>query len=257
MCYDVAFTAKTETIVEKFPEIIQDEQLIIHFDATVHIQGHAFREQPIIYRNRDDLQLHLKLMEWGCIPFYVREEAGFVRQRLNMLNARSERIWEDKTSYWYKIRERRCLVPVTGIYEHREIKGWKNKVPYFISWKQEPMFFLPGLYSVVELPDKSTGELIKRFTFTIITRTANSLMQQIHNGGDNAGRMPLFLPIEMAKEWVDELTEARYKEILAYELPSSALDQWPVFSIRTTKPHPEHKQKNEPFLWPELPELVL
>ncbi|MFX8477668.1 SOS response-associated peptidase family protein, partial [Acinetobacter baumannii] len=76
-------------------------------------------------------------MEWGVIPFYVKEESAFIRQRASMLNARSERILDDKTSYWNKIRNRRCLIPVSGIYEHRAIKGWKKKVPYFISIKDE------------------------------------------------------------------------------------------------------------------------
>ncbi len=257
MCYDVAFTAKMQTIQEHFPNIIEEEQLIIHFDTTVHIQGHAFKEQPIIYQNRDDQKLHLKLMEWGCIPFYIKDEKAFQRQRLTMLNARSERILDDKTSYWFKIRERRCLVPVSGIYEHREIKGWKNKVPYFVSMPQQALFYLPGLYSVAELPDTTTGEIRKRWSFTIITRPANKLMQQIHNGGDNAGRMPLFLPLDLAQEWLGNVDEPNYRKILDYEMPSEALSYWPVFSIRTNKPHPENKQKNEAYEWPQLPAISL
>src|SRR5947207_10425164 len=107
-----------------------------------------------------------------------------------MLNARSERILDDSKSYWFKIRNRRCLIPVTGIYEHREIAGWKKKVPYFVQLRDQEMFFIPGLYSVAELPNKETGEMIKLFTHTLITRDANSVMRDIHNGGDNKGRMP-------------------------------------------------------------------
>ncbi len=76
-----------------------------------------------------------------------------------MLNARSERILEDSRSYWNKIKNRRCLIPVNGIYEHRAIKGWKKKVLYFIHLKDQTMFFLPGLYSVAELPDLGTGRI--------------------------------------------------------------------------------------------------
>src|SRR5215204_1658734 len=101
-----------------------------------------------------------------------------------MLNARSERILEDDTSYWFKIRNRRCLIPVSGTYEHREVKGWKKKVPYFVRLKKQPIFFLPGLYSVAELPDTQTGEIVKRWTFALITRDANQVMRWIHNGGD-------------------------------------------------------------------------
>jgi putative SOS response-associated peptidase YedK len=85
-----------------------------------------------------------------------------------------------------------------------------------VKLKEQQLFFLPGLYSVVELPDTGTGEVIKRWTYTIITRAANKVMEQIHNGGENAGRMPLFLPFEMAQEWLFDLTEERYREILNY-----------------------------------------
>ena len=47
--------------------------------------------------------------------------------------------------------------PVSGSYEHREVQGFKKKVSYFIQLKVQQTFFLPGLYSVAELPDKETG----------------------------------------------------------------------------------------------------
>ena len=176
-----------------------------------------------------------------------------------MLNARSERILDDPKSYWNKIRQRRCLVPVTGIYEHREVAGFKTKIPYFIKVKREKLVFLPGLYSVVELPDKETGELVRRYTYTIVTREANSVMRAIHNGGENAGRMPLFLPFEMAQEWLFELTESRYREILRYEMPSDKLEYWPVNTIRGPKAanRDDGTMKNDPYQWPNLPELEI
>jgi putative SOS response-associated peptidase YedK len=82
-----------------------------------------------------------------------------------MCNARSEKILNDDRSYWKRIRPQRCLIPVTGILEHREIKGWKNKVPYFIKIKDRPRFCIPRLYNYA--PDLQTGEV--RATFTLIT----------------------------------------------------------------------------------------
>jgi putative SOS response-associated peptidase YedK len=193
-------------------------------------------------------------MEWGCIPFYVKEEKQFLRQRASMLNARSERILGDDNSYWYKIRNRRCLIPVSGIYEHRAIRGWKKKVPYFIWLKDQPLFFIPGLYSVTELPDTETGELVQRYTYTLITRNANEVMAQIHNDGDNKGRMPLFLPFNLSKEFLeDNLSPERYKEILAYEMPPEALDYRPVFTIRSAKARPDGQPKNAYWEWEKLP----
>lgn len=242
-----------------FPDLIFDQQINMDFEAA-HIIGHAYGEHPIIYRNREDMKLHCRLSEWGCIPYYVKEEAAFIRQRATMLNARSERILDDTKSYWNKIRNRRCLIPVTGIYEHRKIdlKGWTKKVPYFIKPEDQEMFFLPGLYSVVEFPNKETGEMIKRFTHTIITTSAedNFVMKNIHNDGDNAHRMPLFLPFELSKKWLnEELTDAEYREIINFKMASEELYYHPVFTIRSPKERPDGKSKNQVWEWEKLPPL--
>src|SRR4051812_3798432 len=134
MCYDISYKITLTSVEEYFKDIVFDEQMDLNFDGT-HIMGHSFGGHPVLYRHKEDGMVHCRPMEWGCIPFYVKDEKQFVRQRASMLNARSERILGDQKSYWYKIRNRRCLVPVTGIYEHRAIKGWKKKVPYFIQLK--------------------------------------------------------------------------------------------------------------------------
>jgi putative SOS response-associated peptidase YedK len=255
MCYDISFQINLRELSDYFPDLVFDSQMDMQFDGT-HIMGHAYGEHPIIYFNKEDEQFHCRAMEWGCIPFYVKDEKQFLRQRASMLNARSERILGDDKSYWYKIRNRRCLIPVNGIYEHRAVKGWKKKVPYFVKLKEQKMFFIPGLYSVVELPDTSTGEMIKRWTYTLITRNANDVMAMIHNDGDNKGRMPLFLPFELAKDFLKkDLSPEKYKEILNYEMSSDKLDYWPVFTIRSPKARPDDRPKNEYWEWEKLPAL--
>ncbi|OIR07664.1 putative SOS response-associated peptidase YedK [mine drainage metagenome] len=256
MCYDVSFTVNIKQLSDYFPDLIFDDQIEINFEAAIHVVGHAYGNHPIIYVSRDDLKLHCRLMEWGVIPFWIKDESAYLRQRATMLNARSERILGDEKSYWYKIRNRRCLIPVSGIYEHRAIKGWKKKVPYFIKSINEQIIFLPGLYSVVELPDKETGELIKRYTYTLITRAANKVMSQIHNDGENSFRMPLFLPFELSKKWLQEdLSNDEFKAILDYELPSEDLEYYPVYTIRSAKERPDNKLKNEYYEWDKLPAL--
>lgn len=256
MCYDISFTVSMRQLSDYFPDLVFDSQLNLDFQLGGHIMGHAYGEHPVIFKNREDGTLYCRLMEWGCIPFYVKDDQAFIRQRASMLNARSERILGDQKSYWFKIRNRRCLIPVTGIFEHREIKGWKKKVPYFIQLKDQAMFFLPGLYSVAELPDKETGEMIKRYTYTIITCAANSLMTNIHNGGDNKGRMPLFLPFELSQQWLQEgLSEDAYQSILNFEMPSENLTYQTVYTIRSSKLRPDNKAKHELYEWEKLPAL--
>lgn len=299
MCYDLSFNTSLQSIHDIFPGLIQDDQFQIHPDKSAHIVAHSFGEHPIVMRNREDGLMHLKLMEWGCIPFYTKDEAAFMKQRIMMLNARSERILGDTSSYWFKIRNRRCLIPVTGIFEHRKVTGLTKKVPYFIYQKtnntdssnpnpptlstptsdpslqtlstpnpnpptlstpqiQTAPFFLPGLYSVAELPNLQTGELEKRWTFTLITRAANALMQQIHNDGENKWRMPLFLPDDLRNQWLEpELSSEALQSILNYELPATELDCWPVYTIRSSKPRPDGLSKTDPFVWEGLPTLEI
>ena len=129
-------------------------------------------------------------------------------------------------------------------------------MPYFIRLKHQPVFFIPGLYSVAELPDTTTGEMIKRFTYTLITRDANEVMSKIHNSGENKGRMPLMVPLAYAMAFVkDELSPDEYQDILHYEMPSDELEYHPVFTIRSPKLRPDELKKNEYWEWQNLPEL--
>jgi putative SOS response-associated peptidase YedK len=245
MCYDISFTVKLKELPAYFPELETELQLELEFDGT-HIMGHSFNEHPIIFHDRENSRLSVRPMEWGVIPFYVKDEKSFLRQRVSMLNTRSERILGDEKSYWFKIRNRRCLIPVTGVYEHRAVKGWKKKVPYYIKLKDQPMFFLPGLYSVADLPELDTGEMVKRFTF--------NLMKKIHNDGDNRGRMPLFLPLELSREFLnDQLSAERYQEILQFEMPENNMEAITVFTIRSVKERPDGKAKNAYWEWEKLP----
>jgi len=253
MCYDISFTVKLKELPAYFPDLETDIQLELEFEGA-HIMGHSFNEHPSLYRNRERDKLTVRPMEWGVIPFYVKDEKTFLRQRASMLNTRSERILGDEKSYWFKIRNRRCLIPVTGIYEHRAIKGWKKKVPYFIRLIDQPLFFLPGLYSVSDLPDQETGEMIKRYTFSLITRDGNDLMKKIHNDGDNRGRMPLFLPLELSMEFLnEELSPERYREILGFEMPEDKMEAITVYTIRSSKERPDGKAKNDFWEWEKLP----
>jgi putative SOS response-associated peptidase YedK len=281
MCYDISFSSSIETIQDYFPDLVYDTQISLDLNSTLHVMGNfVFPEYPIIYRNRDDDKLHLNIMEWGVITYYAKGDLekslkkypddkvtaykefqkNLKTIRNGMLNARSERILDDAKSYWNKIRNRRCLIPVSGIYEHREVKGWKNKVPYIVKPCDQGMFFLPGLYSVAELPDATTGEMQKIWTFTLITRPANALMRTIHNHGENKWRMPLFLPLELSKRWLDpdlDSNEAEYRNILNYEIPSEDLAYQTTFTIRSPKPRPDGLPKNQPYAWPDLPALGL
>ena len=251
MCYDISFSTQIELITDYLPELEIDPQLSISFQPAIHTQAQSFQRSPVIIF--DEGKYKLKPFEWGIIAPYMNTPEKIKKLRPQMCNARSEKLL-DKTSYWNRIRKTRCLIPVTGVFEHREIKGWKNKVPYYIQLKNRELFCLPGLFHYPDKADVETGEVTGNFT--VITRAANSVMKQIHNGGEQAFRMPLFLPKDLEQKWLlPDLSDAEISEILDFEMPSESLGYHPVFTIRTTKERPDQKSKNEEYAWEALPPL--
>src|ERR1700743_1394041 len=213
MCLDIAFYSALELIDNEFSNLAHDGEISFDLDMGMHFMALGHNRYPVIvYENGCSPR---KYFEWGIIAEYMDTPEKIKAMRKSMVNARSEKILEDKRSFWHRIRKTRCLIPVTGIYEHREIKGWKNKIPYHIELKDRGMFCIPGIYHYnTALPsDPETGEV--RGMFTLITRAANGVMRQIHNSGDNAYRMPLFLSRELELRWLDPgLSEAGMAEIL-------------------------------------------
>ena len=65
-------------------------------------------------------------------------------------------------------------------------------------------------------------------------------MRGIHNSGDNPYRMPLMLPQELKREWLNPaLTDLDIQRICDYEMPSGALEYWPVKSLYRIDPYDE------------------
>jgi putative SOS response-associated peptidase YedK len=253
MCLDIAFYSALELIDEYFPGLVHDSEINFDLETGAHFLALGFKKYPIITREGDTY--HRKAFEWCIVADYMNTPEKIKAMRPKMANARSEKIL-DKKSFWYRIRQNRCLIPVTGIYEHREIRGWKNKVPYHVRLKGRKLFCIPGLfYYNPRVPsDPETGEV--NGMYSLITRDANPVMRQIHNGGDNAFRMPLFLPKEMELKWLDPaINDKEIEEILSFEISSGEMEYDTVFSIRGRTARPDGQPKNAPFEFQNLPPL--
>ncbi|MFN0274920.1 MAG: SOS response-associated peptidase [Chitinophagales bacterium] len=243
MCYDISFSTVMKTLKDYFPDIVMETQLSVDFENKDHVLAQAFSKYPVIVFQEG--KFRLREMEWGVIAAYMDTPDKIKQGRQWMCNAQAEKVAE-KSSYWHRIRKSRCLIPVTGIYEHREVTGLKNKIPYYVWQKKRSVFFLPGLFA--PYTDKETGEIIN--AFTVITRGANSVMKQIHNGGSNKNRMPLFLNFELEQKWVmPDLTDEELLEIMKFEIPSETLDFRTVFTIRGRSQRPDGLKKIEEYNW--------
>ena len=78
---------------------------------------------------------------------------------------------------------------------------------------------------------------------TIVTLPANELMRGIHNAGRNRHRMPLILPREAQRAWLEAPAESAMDTIAA--VPSEALEAWPV-SIAVNNPNLNDARVLEP-----------
>lgn len=254
MCLDIAFYSALELIDNYFPDLVHEQEIDFDLDLSVHVFAMSYRRYPIIVLENG--QYKRKYFEWGIVPEYMDTPEKIKKGRPFMCNFRTEKLVDDKKSFWHRIRRQRCLIPMTGIYEHREVSGWKNKIPYHVQLQERPMFCIPGIfhYNTKNPTDPETGEM--RGMFSLGTRAANEVMSQIHNGGDNAFRMPLFLPKELEMKWLDpNLTDEQLREIVSYEIPSNQLIATPVYSIRGKTPRPDGKLKNEAYEHAGLPPL--
>jgi len=135
----------------------------------------------------------LHLCQWGLVPLWARDAAAADDIRAKTLNAKGETVFE-KPSFRGSILTKRCLLPVSGFFEWREVS--KVKYPYFIRLKEEGLFSLGCIYAV--WTDRQTGE--QRQTFSIITTAANPLMEKIHN---LKRRMPLIIGRDDEVAWAD------------------------------------------------------
>lgn len=246
MCYDISFTVNVKQLSDYFPDLVWDPQLNLDYGCLDHIQGlNLFPEHPVIYID-DAGQLICKPMSWSIIQPDVTIMPSIEHRNLN-LNIRAEKIIG---GYWDKLKENVCLIPVTGIFEHHKVPKMTKRIPYFITVKDQPVFFLPGLYSCSELIIGDKQIIYHAFGMITIDASSNSSMTMIHNAKPKDPRMPLFLTFELAKRIISpkmELTE--YKEILNYKIGSNQLSFHTVDSIRGGKERKDGKQKHEYYHW--------
>src|SRR5690606_27598934 len=117
MCWDISLHTEIEILKEKFPQISDyrsDKEMDMYYFENV--QAITFPEYPIIFRDKQTGELGLQNMEWGVLPTYIKDPKEQADRRRNQVNVRSERILGDKKSAWYRLKNQRCLIPVSGTY---------------------------------------------------------------------------------------------------------------------------------------------
>lgn len=164
-----------------------------------------------------------KFFRWGLIPFWAKDPS--IGSKL--INARAETI-DEKPSFRHLIKRKRCVVISTGFFEW--VKKGKKKQPYFIRLKNQQAFSLAGLYDVWQKDDQSVE------TCTLITTTANGLMNKIHH------RMPVIFDSIQTEAWLDQnATETAWLKSMLVPFEE---EQMELFPVSTVVNHPRNDSPN-------------
>ena len=214
-------------------------------DTSILVQsGFDYAHWPVI-KPTADCDWEIVNMEWGFIPFYLKDRASVKKFRegykdekgkfhppITTLNAVGEELLKPNKMFRESALRRRCLVLSSGFYEWRHVPqvGKSGKVlkttlkyPYFIKPSAGNFFFMAGVWQ--PWTDKETGEMIE--TFAIVTTAANKLMEQIHN---SKKRMPLILPEKEAGEWIsDDLSEDEISRLANLQISTDAMTAHTVY----------------------------
>lgn len=200
MCFNYSLTKKAEYIEKRFKVKFNEMDI---YNPFFHANAFDLPVLPVIASN--DAK-HVQFMQWGLIPFWVKDKKTAESIRMNTFNARSETI-TSLPSFKTSIKNKRCLVISDGFFEWHEYNG--KKYPFYIKLKNNEAFAMAGLF---DQWDDKEGSVLN--TFSIITTPANPMLEKIHN---IKKRMPAILKSEHESAWIENNTDIY--EILKMIIP--------------------------------------
>lgn len=211
MCYYSSVNIKQLDFIRKLQ--LPNQSIPIPIPAPV-VNGFLFPGMNVITAPRV-----VEPLQWGLIPSWVKDAAQALEIRSKTLNARFDTLLS-KPSFRSAYRSRRCLIPVTGFFEWRNVGG--KKYPYYIRHASTELFSLAGIHE--GWTDRETGEHVR--TFSVVTTHANPFMARVHN---SKLRMPLILDDTSEQIWLNprELEVPEAREVL-HRCETASLRAHPV-----------------------------
>lgn len=201
MCFHNSLSTDAQSIEKRYntKSGFQFSQLPIY-----HAQGFDNVLWPIVTSNA------ISLSNWGLIPSWFSVDNDSEKFRIQTLNARCESLLE-KASFKHTFLSQRCIIPSTGFFEWQHTNN--NKIPWFIKHSTTEIFSMAGIYDTWR-----NKEDVLLHSFSIITTSANTIMENIHN---TKKRMPLILNPADESDWLNDKDIA--KQLLDYKIPSEQL----------------------------------
>lgn len=197
MCARFALIDETNYIAELFGSAISLEISTDYSGQAIHMPKRyniAPTQPVIIIKNQIDVderrknKPNMQWVQWGFMPDWMKQPP-----RSLILNARSETVCH-KPMFRGAIEQNRCIIPASGWYEWKTIKGVKQ--PFYMSRdmtkSNNSILAFAGVYSRFMAADGSEID-----TMAILTKPAMGMLKQVHH------RMPCLLPQDAYKDWLD------------------------------------------------------
>lgn len=190
-------------------------ELVVPRASDLGMNYNAAPSQNIpIVRYKSETEYILDSCRWGLIPAWAPDtKIGY-----KLINARAETIGE-KPSFRAAYKERRCIVPVSGFYEWDKKGKAGQKRPFYIRGKESEVLLFAGLWEIWE---KGGGSPVE--SFTIITTSANSLLESLHD------RMPVILNPESVATWLNPKAPSKELTQLLKPYPGELMKFYEVSS---------------------------
>jgi putative SOS response-associated peptidase YedK len=249
MCYDIKVlyeTALKKAKRKNDPDTIkriEKELLAYKQNEYFHVTGHAHPKIPIYTNQNPD---EAKLLNWGLIPGWVKDETTAKKLHNSTLNARIESLFE-KPAFRKAAKRQHCLIFVDGFYEHYH---YQNKTyPHFIHSKKGEELCLAGLWD--EWVNPETGEIYRGFS--IVTTQAAGIMKKIHNNPKlKEARMPLILTRDEEDFWLKEELDAQKIAFFLQNRKNIDLEAYTVNRLRGKYAIGNVAEVSLPHIYPEL-----
>lgn len=152
---------------------------------------------------------------WGFLAPWVKKTTSSLPS--GHINARMESL-QEKPTFREAYASRRCLIPASGYYEWKTLKGKKH--PFYFSFQEQPLVAFAGLWSLWQ------DETETVMTCAIVTQEAPEAIAHYHS------RMPVVLSKDAYSQW---LSSKREVAVDALTLSSETLRIWPV-TFRVNNP---------------------
>ncbi|MDA3811689.1 MAG: SOS response-associated peptidase [Spirochaetaceae bacterium] len=230
MCFNASLVQTAEIMAIEFNAAIDDNLIKpVYFTSAFSL--------PVWPVLKDDTPNRFIGLQWGLIPSWTKNIEASREIRFKTFNARIETIHE-KASFRNASDNSRCVIPIDGWYEWKEVNG--TKYPFYIYRGDRRPFLLAGLWD--RWLNEDTGQEYE--TFSIVTTKALGICAQIHNTKE---RMPVILGKEEKKIWLDK--KWHYNQINEKITPQwKELKAHPVSNLITN----QKRDKNVPEVMNEV-----